>query len=772
MENQAPSSSGTTRREFLTQVAAATTLAAVTNLPIVSGAATQPATDASPPWYRRAVRWGQTNINEADIDRYDIAWWREQWKRTEVQGVIINAGGIVAYYPSKFPLHYHPPNLKDRDLYGELARAAHDDGLAVLARMDSNKAHEPLYRAHPDWFAVDIAGHPYRNGEFYLPCINSPYYEQWLPDIMREIIERSHPEGITDNGWSGVDRNSICYCRNCVERFGKFGGKEVPVKRDWNDANYRKWIDWNYARRIEQWDFNNRVTRDAGGKDCLWAGMNSSDVAGQGNNFRDLKEIAERSEIFMLDHQSRDERGSIGENAQAGKLVHGLLGWDKLIPESMAMYQSGRPQFRFASASKPEARMWMLSGIAGGIQPWWHHIGAYHEDRRMYRTAEPVMKWHRDNQQYLLNRSPMANVAIGWSQRNTDFFGRDNVDELVEQPARGFAQALVRARIPFVPVHLDHLDRDAERLSVLILPNIGAMSDQQIEAIRRFVGGGGALVATGQTSLFDQRGDARPDFALADIFGVSGGKAAPESAAPPRGAVRPSLHTYLRLTPELRGQVDGPKSGSEPAITGNRHPVLAGFDETDILPFGGMLGPLRVAAQARVVATFIPPFPQSPPEDVWMRTPRTEIPALVVRDDLAGRIVYLPADIDRHFAVENLPDHGDLLANIVRWASKKSIPLDVQGAGLVNCEIYQQDQRLILHVVNLTSAGTWRAPIHELIPIGPLQVKLRLPVEFRANQFKTLVTGNGGALRGRVDAGWASFQLDSVLDHEVVVIES
>ena len=94
----------------------------------------------------------------------------------------------------------------------------------------------------------------------------------------------------------------------------------------------------------------------------------------------------------MLDNQGRSDLGGFQENALAGKMLHSLLGWDKLIPESMAMYQQGRPQFRFTSKSKPEARMWMLAGFAGGIQPWWHHVGAYHEDRRMYRTAEPVMQ--------------------------------------------------------------------------------------------------------------------------------------------------------------------------------------------------------------------------------------------------------------------------------------------------------------------------------------------------------------------------------------------
>src|SRR5579885_3663982 len=50
--------------------------------------------DAAAPWYRRALRWGQTNITELDPTRYDIVWWREYWSRTGIQGVIINAGGI------------------------------------------------------------------------------------------------------------------------------------------------------------------------------------------------------------------------------------------------------------------------------------------------------------------------------------------------------------------------------------------------------------------------------------------------------------------------------------------------------------------------------------------------------------------------------------------------------------------------------------------------------------------------------------------------------
>ncbi len=708
------------------------------------------------PWYRRALRWGQTNITEIDPTRYDIAWWREYWKRTRVQGVIINAGGIVAYYPSKYPLHHRAEFLRDRDLYGELCRAAHDDGLVALARMDSNRTAEDFYRAHPDWFARDSSGNPYRAADKYVTCINSPYYDEYLPGILTEIVERSHPEGFADNSWAGLGRDSICYCANCERKFRARAGQPLPRRKDWEDPVYRQWIRWNYDRRLEVWDLNNRTTKAAGGPDCLWIGMNSGSIPGQARSFRDIKAICERAEMMLLDHQSRSDSTGFQQNADTGKLIHGLLGWDKLAPESMAMYQAGRNAFRISAKPAAEARMWMLAGFAGGIQPWWHHVGAYHEDRRAYRTAEPVMRWHETNQQYLVNRRPVASVGVVWSQENADFFGRDQADELTEQPYRGIAQALVRARIPYLPVHADHLERDGADLAVLVLPNLGAMSDAQCAAVRRFVERGGSLLATGASSLYTEQGEQRKDFALADLFGA-------HASGSGRASFR-TAHTYLRLRPELRARVWGPKAGDEPPAAGERHAVLAGFDETDLLPFGGVLEPLRTSAGGVVPLTFVPEFPIYPPETAWMRQPKTDIPGLVLK----GRVAYLPADIDRRFFRDNLPDHGNLLANLVRWAAGGNLPLAVEGPGLIDCHLYRQEGRLILHLVNLTSAATWRAPIDALIPVGPLKVRVRLPRDLSPTAARFLVSTAKPLLT--LAAGWATFEVPSVLDHEVVVI--
>jgi hypothetical protein len=167
--------------------------------------------------------------------------------------------------------------------------------------------------------------------------------------------------------------------------------------------------------------------------------------------------------------------------------------------------------------------------------------------------------------------------------------------------------------------------------------------------------------------------------------------------------------------------------------------------------------------------SFVPTFPIYPPETAWMREPKTNIPGLIVHSLAGGgRVAFLPADCDRRFGRDNLPDHGNLLANLVRWAAKDAIPLSVEGAGLIDCHLYHQPGRLILHLVNLTSAGTSRQPVDELIPIGPLQVRVKLPTGVSGKRARLLVAGK--TVTARAIAGWSHFEVKSMLDHEVSVI--
>ena len=166
--------------------------------------------------------------------------------------------------------------------------------------------------------------------------------------------------------------------------------------------------------------------------------------------------------------------------------------------------------------------------------------------------------------------------------------------------------------------------------------------------------------------------------------------------------------------------------------------------------------------------TFVPPFPTYPPETAWMRQPTTDIPGLVLSTRGKSRIAYMPADIDRRYTREHLPDHGDLLANIVRWAAADDIPLTVEGPGLIDCHLYTQGNRLILHLVNLTSAGTWRAPVEELIPVGPVKVTVSLTGATGGRQARLLVSNATRPVA--LSQGKATLEIGSIRDHEVIVI--
>jgi len=704
-------------------------------------------------WYRRTLRWGQTNLTEKDPVRYDAEWWRAYWRRTRVQGVIVNAGGIVAYYPSRHPLHHRAEFLGERDLYGEIVEAARAEGLVVLARMDSNRAAEAFYSAHPDWFAVDDRGSPYRAGELYVACVSGPYYRDYLPGVLEEIIARSAPDGITDNSWSGLDRDHICYCENCRGSFRETA-MDLPRKVDWDDAAYRRWIRWSYDQRLAVWDLNNDVTTKAGGPDCLWIGMNSGDVVAQSHRLRDHKAICDRTPIFMLDSQYRHEDGGFQANGDSGKQLHGLLGWSALIPESIAMYDAGTPTFRLGSKPVAEARMWAVEGYAGGIQPWWHHIGSVHEDRRQYATAEPLFRWHEANESHLVERKPIATVGLLWSQRSIDFHGRDRPENRSLAPYRGFADALIRSRIPYLPVHADHVARDAQRLSVLIVPNVGVLTDDQCAQLRSFVEGGGGLVVSGESSGYDEWGERREDLALADLLGVQmAGKQQGDDEGARASWETYASHTYLRIE---RDQDVSPEA-------------VAGLGDTDLLPFGGRLEVVRTDADVETALTWAPPFPIYPPEKSWMAEPRTQLAALTLRAEPGrGRVAYLAADVDRCYARHHHPDHGRLLANVVRWAGRDDVPLAVAGAGVLDCHLYRKDETVILHLINLDQGGAWRGRLEELTPSGPFAVRVRMPAGTGPRTAEFLVAGGDAELTG-LD-GWVSFEISSIADHEVVVL--
>lgn len=712
--------------------------------------------NANLPWYRRTFRWGQTNLTEIDPRRYDSAFWRNRWKETRIEGVIVNAGGIVAYYPSGLPQH-RATGLGDRDFYGDIVGQARADGLTVIARMDSNRADEALFQQRPDWFTRDVDGRPYMAGPNYVACVNGPYYTEFLPEVFAEIIDRSHPDGFADNSWAGLDATKICYCDNCRRSFDAATSHELPARHDWDDPVYRDWIRWNLDRRTAIWRENSERTSQVGGPDCIWVGMVGGDQAAEVNRFVNIRAIAAEAKIFFVDHQRRTARDGFMHNSDTGKRLHGVLGWDRLMPESMAMYSAGLGFFRATSMPAAEVGVWAAAGFAGGIQPWWHHISAVHEDLRQYDTPLPIFAFHERNQRYLVDRTPLAEVAVVWSEQNTLFHGRSDRDNTAINPYRGVVTALSRAAIPYLPVHLDDLDRLDPAIRVVVLPDTAVMTDAQADTIRALVGRGVSIVATGETGLKDADGIRRRDFAIADVLGVHATGGAEGSREPLAGNIEVwDRHNYLRIS---RGAVPG----------SDEEAIFDGLAKTNLVSFGGRLEQVR-AERGAVLMTYVTPFPNYPPEFAWLPAEPTDIPALVVRADPNGaKIAYLAGDLDRIAGRELRPDHLRLIGNIVGWQLGAHRLIEVGGPRGVDVNVYRQEGRLIVHLVHIEAPSPIPGTLDELGTVGPFEITLRQPDIQPGATGRTLVLGQ----HIEVDAadGTATFTVAGVRDHEIVVIE-
>ena len=103
-----------TRRDFL----------AATSASFVTAAIGSPAAIAPErPWYATMRRCGQLNLNERDPLTLDVSSWLEYWASLKLDALLLNGGGIVAFYPTAVPYHHRSEFLGSRDLFGELATA-------------------------------------------------------------------------------------------------------------------------------------------------------------------------------------------------------------------------------------------------------------------------------------------------------------------------------------------------------------------------------------------------------------------------------------------------------------------------------------------------------------------------------------------------------------------------------------------------------------------------------------------------------------------------
>ena len=693
-------------------------------------------------WFDQPMRWVQLNLTEDDPANMDVAFWLEYFKRIHADATCLTAGGVVAFYPTKIPLHHRSQWLAGHEsFYADLMEGCRKLNMIVVARTDPHATYQDVYDAHPDWIAVDAEGRKRRHPDkpdMWITCALGPYNFDFMTEVTREIVSLYAVGGVFSNRWTG---SGTCYCEHCRRNFYDAYHMDLPRTSDPKDPARRNYRAWHEQRLFDLWRLWDDAIRKIRPTARYIANSGGGALSGM-----DMKTVGELAPTLFADRQCRSGMMAPWANGKNGKEYRAALG-QKAIG---GIFNTGIvAPYRWLNSynSAAETRMWVLDGVANGLRPWVNHVSGTVHDKRELKVIEDLYQWHYGAERYLRNEEPMARVAMVYSQQTAEFYGGSRARAKVEDHTLGMYQALIEARVPFEMAHDRLLDADRiNRYKLLLLPNIAALSEAQCEQLRSFVSQGGSLLATYETSLYDESGNQRKDFGLADLFGVSFEKR----------LEGPIQNAYFRVMKDARGRVS--------------HPLLKGLEDAEIL-IGGTWqldvkspGPLENPA-----LTWVPPVTNLPMEKTYWTVRQTDTPGVYMRQIGKGRVVYFPWDIDRLYWEVMAQDHGVLLRNAVEWATNEARPVEVTGLGMFDITIWKQKDSMTVHLVNLTNPMAMRPNIHELIPSQPQGLTVRLPQGKKATKVRLLVAG--GAVPVEQSGGVVKLTVRSVLDHEVIAID-
>lgn len=684
-------------------------------------------------WLDGPMRWAQLAFVERDPGQYDPDFWLSYFKRIHADGALLSAGGVVAFYPTTIPLHHRSDFLGNSDPLGYLVEGCRKQGMSIMLRTDPHAARQNVYDAHPDWIAVTADGQKRRhwaNPDLWVTCALGPYNFEFMTQVNNEIMQRYTPEGIFSNRWAGHD---ICYCEHCTRNFRANAGLELPRKADKLDLTYRKYAQWRVGRLRELW--------------AVWdAGIRNQRPTSRfvPNGFPDKVMTGKEADLFFADQQARRGLTAPWSNGKGAKELRSTLGLKPLI----GIFSVGvEEEYRWKDSvqSDAEIRIWVAEGTANGMRPCFVKFGGVIYDKRWMNAVATLYEGYYRHEKYLRNTASLARIGVVYSEQTDQHYGGKPWQQKSQDHLDGMYHALVESRLSFDMVNDRLLESgNLNQFKLLILPNIAALSDKQCRQLTQFVENGGSLVATFETSLYDEDGKQRPDFGLASLFGVTYDQRV-------EGPLR---NSYLHL----RHETANPQTRQILASLDDTPRIINAIYKVAVTPTTAFPSPV----------TLIPTYPDLPMEDVYPRVPETDIRELYLRQVGKGRVAYLPGDLDRSFWQLLNVDHERLLGNVVRWALNEEPIADVTGPGIVDVTVWRQAKSMTVHLVNLTNPMMLKGPFRELIPIDA-QVSVRVPAGAKVTAVHLLMSQQTPEFN--VQDGRVTVMVPRILDHEIVALD-
>jgi hypothetical protein len=657
--------------------------------------------------------------------------------------------GYRAYYPSKaFPVH---PELGNRDLIDEVARECRKASLHLycytgygVPMMDLELIHQ--HPEYADWILRDVNGEPYGiwneygiKNSYYI-CITGDSYRDAMRNVVRELSERD-TDGVYFDGPSNY--RGICFCESCRRNFKKYSGMDLDRLRNARDLRdlpsdadmtaLAAWYDWaNKLTEEDLLDFR-RIIHGSGKFILCHNGATWSSGA--------LYKQYRISDGFMVEYSDQIYQ----------RLMRALMGASMARPtKKLAQMYMG--SYDVQSIGQPpnckpwsahvvdledgdETRMEGFVNLAGGNMPIYAVA-----NRLLYglgdgspNPAQEVFALTRRLEPHQKDSVPVPYVTIVPTWESLELW-RTRRKSWNIMMSEGFLLAMLDERISVdVNSSTEMSEEWLKGQRVIALCGASAIKGEDARRLADWVKGGGGLLATHDSGLYDEKGELRKD----------------------GGALKEVLGLEMKGEP-LEGQVD---AFYRLKCT---HPALAPYQEGALV----MGDPRLVQVELREGAALLADYWN------WDRG-ESRGPAIVLNNYGKGRAIYVSGSLEAQYASSRVVSLQRTLGSMVRYlAGGTPQPFSLSAPkGVYGILRQAQDGDLMLWV--LANVGFKDAAVgrmrQEYVPVGNIEVRVRVPEGRRVKSVGLMRAGQSA--RFTMDAGYAVATLPVVHVAEVVHLQ-
>jgi len=459
----------------------------------------------------RMMEWEFHTPPEATFD-IDVEGAMRATRDAGAQGVLLYTQGCWGYsfYPSDVGVRQ--PKL-DYDLFGKEVDLAHQMGMSVTAYY-CLQMNNQLVLSHPDWGWVNEKGEQQKY-RFYFMCLDSPY-RQYVLGMMHEIFSRYKVEelfldvfGIQFAFYQHSNWDPFCFCKHTEAawdkdhpgdsyRAGFASGAGLEARYLWHQK--RTMVDMldEIAAIVHQYQPQTLISLNGGPESF------SGEIM-QRVGFLYNEPVATTAGVAL---GAIISRGWARPNYQGG--VFSQFGYMDTYPGSIARVQADslivQNSRTFFVGNAP-----VIGGLDGiGYSKRWFEVAKENwEDVRSVECLLPGLG------------EPVYSAAVLFSEATRYAFDLERRPSEFRLSTLGALEAVANSGRPVESIPEFRLTREVlDQFELLVLPETEVLSTPHAELIRQWVCRGGALIASFKCGLLDEKNAPRPDFALADVFGV------------------------------------------------------------------------------------------------------------------------------------------------------------------------------------------------------------------------------------------------------------